>query len=321
MTTPSILASSAAYLTTPDPRGPVAFHHLPPSEFRSSDRPIAFVNLEKEGIVELGEWRVVRSGARAMIIWEAVKPCGILEHSRTFQLIPTPCHSVLTNRTSAVPTEVFPETLHSSLGRKMHVTFPLPHDEDEAHFLTWRGERSHSSKDIVPEYLFHSREARRIFQSDVRDKDLVDGGTFDTDIIWTDRTESKQSKRESYSQDLKIWRGRGNQTGRYSLSFKITTNGPYQNRHVECGLDRFGATARTGAKDTRIVYLDFVSTERDSQGTLASTGDEGPSSPAGPPRKKRGLSGIFSRPQLQGTYLGPVPRPTSRLPCLDPHGC
>ena len=205
-----------------------------------------------------------------------------------------------------VPRDAFPETLHSSHGKTMHVTFPLPKDPDEEHHLVWRADNGGSGSrydDIIPEYQFVSAEARRVFQGDVRGKDLVDGATFDTDVIWTDRTESRYDRRESYGQDLKLWcgvRGQG-QGACHTLSFNVT-NGAYKNRHVECGLQRFSTTARTGCKDLHVVYLDLIDChDRTSQSTAAT--DELPISPTGtePPqkkkKKKRVFSGIFSRPQ------------------------
>lgn len=208
----------------------------------------------------------------------------------------------------AVPKDVFPETLHSSLGKTSHVSFPIPKDHDEGHQLVWkpetdsRGVCSGSSySTIVPEYQFVSSEAaeaRRIFQSDVRDKHLVAAGTFDTDVIWTDRTETRHSGRESWGQDIKMWCGRSSQEGCYSLSFNVT-NGPYKNRHVECEMRRFVPTTRTGGRDhTHVVYLDFASGDRDSQSTAAT--DELHSnapSPTGLGRTMRRFSGMFSRSQ------------------------
>jgi hypothetical protein len=215
----------------------------------------------------------------------------------------------------------------------MHVTFPYPRDGEE-HHLVWRPNDGSLSRTIrydriIPEYYFVSPEARRDFQSDVRDKDLVEGGTFDTDVIWTDRSEARYEKRESYAQDLKLWRGRRgrSQEGRYSLSFNVTNFGTYSNRHVECELHRFVPTARTGGKDPRVVYLDFAadSDGRVSQGssTAAVTdelGDSGggsgsqvPGSPPEQQRKKRGLSGIFKRTSQ------PVEKPKAKRVSVSSH--
>ena len=151
-------------------------------------------------------------------------------------------------------------------------------------------------EDFLPEYLFVLPTARRVFQSDVRDKELVEGGTFDTDLIWTDRTETRHDKRESWGQDLKVWCGRRVDEGRYSLSFNVT-KGSHLNRHVECELRRFALTARPGHRGhTDTVYLDFDSGDRDSHSTAAT--DEihsGSTSPTGLGRKMRRLSGMFSK--------------------------
>lgn len=186
--------------------------------------------------------------------------------------------------------------------RTMHVTFPLPKCPGEEHRLSWRADDGSSASlydDIVPEYQFFSTDARRVFQGDVRDRDLV--GSFDTQVIWTDRTESRHDRRESYGQDLKIWRCRGEDRNQCSLSFNVT-NGPCSNRHAECELRRLGPTARTGVKDPHVVYLDFIDGDRDSQSSAAA--EDIPGSPTGPPqKKKRGLSGIFSR-----SPVGPKPK-------------
>ncbi len=128
------------------------------------------------------------------------------------------------------------------------------------------------------------------------DKDLLETGIFDTEIIWTDRTETRYDWRELWAQDLKMWRGWGVQDGQYSLSFNVT-NGVHKNRHVECEMRRFVPTARTGGRDhTNVVYLDFAAGDRDSQSTAAT--DElysgSPVSPTGTGfGKLRRLSGMF----------------------------
>ena len=293
---------------------PSPFRAIPPAVFYQAT---VYVALPNEGRLKLKEWRVDRSGPRPKVIWMVEAPPGVLEHVRKY--LPPVVSSILRSPVFAdnavlfaVPRDVFPETLHSSHRKTAHVAFPQPattqahqhpqhKDDDNGHRLSWKPEdrfRGAGSKyeDFLPEYLFVSPTARRVFQSDVRDKDLVEAGTFDTDLIWTDRTETRHDKRESWGQDLKVWCGRRIDEGRYSLSFNVT-KGSHSNRHVECELRRFILTARPAQRGhADVVYLDFDSGDRDSHSTAAT--DEiqsGSTSPTGLGRKMRRLSDMFSK--------------------------
>ena len=119
-----------------------------------------------------------------------------------------------------VPDGVFPDTLHSQLGKPLHVTFPgsTPHE------LIFIGEdRRPHHRIFIPEYMFMHPETRVKFQSDVRNKDLH--CTFDTDIISTD-LHPRDHGGLAVMQDLKIWQDR--RTSLHSISFCTRDNEHFQ---------------------------------------------------------------------------------------------
>ncbi len=176
---------------------------------------------------------------------------------------------------STVTKDVFPETPYTSLHRASLVSF----QSKDSHLLLWKsgdvGKLEDKADDlafrITPTYRFESPEACRSFQNDVRDKELIE--VFDTDAIWTDRTEKRQDRRESECQDLKLWRGRtGDQFGNYSLTFKVTNGVSLNHHYVECELRRFAPTTRTGGKGhADIIYLDFADSEADRDSRSSGT--------------------------------------------------
>ncbi len=64
------------------------------------------------------------------------------------------------------------------------------------------------------DYVFSTPEKRKLFQEDLRGKDLVE--TFDFDKIWSKRTAKKYG--EATIQDLKLWQDRRHPY-RHSISF------------------------------------------------------------------------------------------------------
>jgi hypothetical protein len=324
-TTPSMPPSNRLGPTTPAPPLPhdstftqSMFNLMPPPEFYQAKAYVAFG--PGRGL-KLKEWRVDRSDSRPKLIWTAETPPGVLEHIRKCLMSVPPAHGCRCGRLASVgdtspgltdgplltvPKDVFPETLHSSLDKARRVGFSQHKPGDEGHLLHWKPEvetRSGGGKSfsIVPKYQFMAPdacEARRVFQSDVRDKDLT--GVFDTDVIWTDRTDTRQDKRESLCQDLKMWRGRtGEQSGCYSLSFNVTY-GVHKNHHVECELRRFEPAARTKGRDhADTVYLDFTAGDGDRSSHSTAATDEPQSSPGSPTTGFGGLgrrvSGMFSK--------------------------
>lgn len=189
----------------------------------------------------------------------------------------------------------------------MHVNFYEPH-----RMVLTNEEATLFNQTHDADYVFTTAERRKLFQGDLRGKDLVE--TFDFNTIWSERRPKKYG--EATFQDLKIWQDR-HHPYRHTISFFASST---VNRVLEFPVLSFQPQFSERAFE-KSVELSFVRKPEGSGGVSEASVERrrtsifsrrSTSSEAG--------SGIFSQsPPSVGTSLHIAPTFTSTSDGQLPH--